>query len=510
MGTNVNSSSVTAKPSSTAMHTVSVFTGKTTIQQDLTQLWTLESIGITDNGSEALTASETQAVKHFESNTIIHNGRYEVSLLFKVNPPALNNNFPQALKCFEALQRRWKRNPSFSTAYHQAMQEYFDKGFAHIVPPHEVNTGNHVFYLPHSAVIRKEAVTTEVRIVFNGSAKFKDTSLNQQLLIGPKLQKNIVDILLRMRTSPIVLAGDVSKMFLQINLSPNDQDVVRFLCENPKSGEVQICKFSTLVFGLTCSPYLANAVIQHLAKNNAQDHPLASKILQNDIYVDDVFIYADTADQAIEQLQDVTKLLEKGGFNLTKFISNCPEVCKRITSDKLNPKALLDLQEDEQKGKTLGVSFHTNTDELIYKIHSMASTWDTSMPETKRSVLSKLASIFDPLGLISPHTILLKICMQNVWKHTNIDWNDTLPPAIQTEWNQAIQSLLSQETLRFPRYIGLPGSQQQAELHIFCDASQKAYATCVYVRYVSNDKVKVTLLMAKERVGPTKALTLPR
>lgn len=140
----------------------------------------------------------------------------------------------------------------------------------------------------------------------------------------------------------------------------------------------------------------------------------------------------------------------------------------------------------------------------------MASTWKHCGKETKRGVLSKLAAIFDPMGLVSPHTILLKICMQNIWKHGNVDWDDNIPPEIQIEWNLAVQSLFKQDTLHFPRYIGLSNCAHPPELHVFCDASSKAYVACIYARYIQNNNVKVTLIMAKARVAPTKPLTLPR
>ncbi|XP_059094593.1 uncharacterized protein LOC131889495 [Tigriopus californicus] len=256
------------------------------------------------------------------------------------------------------------------------MNEYFEKGYAHLVPSEEVKKPKEVFYLPHSAVIREESLSTSVRIVFNASAVYKGASLNESTLVGPKLQKDILDILIKMRSKPVVIAGDISKMFLQIQLASTDRDYVRFLWRKDKSQAVQVCRFSSLVFGLACSPYLANAVIQDLANRHGSSHPMASQTLKNDIYVDDVFIFAESSMQALAKLDQVNEVLQEGSFTLTKFYSNSLEVCNAIPEEKLNPKALLHLQPDEQKAKALGVSFHTSTDELVYHFHSVAIKWD--------------------------------------------------------------------------------------------------------------------------------------
>ena len=67
-------------------------------------------------------------------------------------------------------------------------------------------------YLPHQAVIRKEATTTKVRIVYYASSKEKKsgTSLNDCLHVGPSLNPLLYDILLRFRENRIVLERDIA------------------------------------------------------------------------------------------------------------------------------------------------------------------------------------------------------------------------------------------------------------------------------------------------------------
>lgn len=196
-----------------------------------------------------------QAMQHFENNTIVKSNRYQVSLPFSETPPPVKNNYVQALRCLESSEQRRAKNGSLDKAYKKAMNEYFDNGHAHVVPPWEATKSTDVFYLPHSSVINESLILKSVRIVFNASAIFQGSSLYEFTLVGPKLQKYIVDILTKVRSKPIVVAGDISKMFLQIKIAPKDQDYVRFIWREDPTQSVQICRFSSLVFGLASLPF---------------------------------------------------------------------------------------------------------------------------------------------------------------------------------------------------------------------------------------------------------------
>ena len=95
----------------------------------------------------------------------------------------------------------------------------------------ELDTAEKVHYLPHTAVVREDAETRKVRIVYDASCKDRKmgTSLNDCLHVGPSLSPLIFDILLRFRESKIALVGDIEKAFLNIEIDPADRDSLRFL-----------------------------------------------------------------------------------------------------------------------------------------------------------------------------------------------------------------------------------------------------------------------------------------
>ena len=122
-----------------------------------------------------------------------------------------------------------------------------------------------IYYLPHSCVVKEERVTTKVRMVFDASAKNSEgQSLNDQLLEGPKLQLDIVALLLKLRMKKIVLVSDVSKMFHQILIQEPYRDYYRFLWNfDMDAEEPKIYRFKFLLMGSKDSPYLALATIHH-------------------------------------------------------------------------------------------------------------------------------------------------------------------------------------------------------------------------------------------------------
>lgn len=130
---------------------------------------------------------------------------------------------------------------------------------------------------------------------------------------------------------------------------------------------------------------------------------------------------------------------------------------------------------------------------------------------TKRSVLSDSSKIFDPLGLISCITIVVKIIFQQLWKQS-IDWDEPLPPDVQRHFMNWRESLVKLSNLRIPRcYTPIHCQIVDQQLIGFSDASEKAYCGVMYLRSTdTTGQVHVSLVMAKTRVAPIKKVSLPQ
>ncbi|GFW22028.1 integrase catalytic domain-containing protein [Trichonephila clavipes] len=128
---------------------------------------------------------------------------------------------------------------------------------------------------------------------------------------------------------------------------------------------------------------------------------------------------------------------------------------------------------------------------------------------TKRCVLSTIARLFDPLGLLGPVVARAKIFMQSLWS-LKIDWIDELPSERAKEWHRFLEDFNSVRSICIGRCIVHPQATR-VELHGFADASEKCYGAVIYCRSQSPDgATTVKLVTSKSRVAPVKSVTMPR
>ena len=123
-----------------------------------------------------------------------------------------------------------------------------------------------VHYLPHHAVVQGDKETTKLRIVYDASAKSTGCSLNECLLKGPKFDQKILDLLLRFRTYRVAVTADIEKAFLMVSVAREDREVLRFLWVTDVTSdppEIHVLIFCRVLFGVSSSPFLVNATVQH-------------------------------------------------------------------------------------------------------------------------------------------------------------------------------------------------------------------------------------------------------
>ena len=95
-----------------------------------------------------------------------------------------------------SLSKKFIRSPEIKKQYNEFMTDYENKTHMTRVLERPCETAQTV-YLPHHPVMRESSLTTKLRVVFNASTKTSNfTSLNDHMLIGPKLQTGIFDVLL--------------------------------------------------------------------------------------------------------------------------------------------------------------------------------------------------------------------------------------------------------------------------------------------------------------------------
>ena len=489
------------------------------LHKQLEKLWDLETLGIRDH-------ELTTEPKFIEE--INFNGKhYEVKLPFQEEHPLLPDNHTGSVKRLSSLISRLKTNPKLLLEYDNIIQEQIKSGVVEPANDVLVPVGN-VHYLPHREVVREDKNTTKVRVVYDASAKGPGTSLNDCLHTGPSLNTLIFDILIRFRVYKVAMIADIEKAFLNIAISPEHRDYLRFFwvedIHNTNPNIITL-RFARLVFGLTCSPAILNAVLHHhLTQYSTIDPTFVTKILKS-LYVDDLASGSDNTESALALAKKIKTRLSESGFNMRKWLSNSEELMSEFQrdpqfsteshqqsselpssvteEDQGYSKSTFDLQQFYSHPRVLGQLWNPQADTLITLFSAALRNVETNTI-TKRSILSIAAKFYDPLGLISPVTLRFKQMFQELCK-SKVDWDEPLNDEFCEEWNQIVQKLneASHMSIRRCYCSDLFESQvKSTELHSFGDASEISYGACVYLRCEHSEGIHCDLIAAKTRVAP--------
>lgn len=465
------------------------------VHNAMQRFWSLEEPPLKPNISpEDLKCEEHFLATHSRND----NGKYICSLPFRESPSTLGNSSKSSLKMLFSLERKFKRQPDLKHAYVDFFNEYIEQGHMILCPTPPIDEPH--CYLPHHAVFKNG----KIRVVFNASAMTtNNNSLNSILHNGPKLHNNIVDIIFRLRFDRFVFLCDIKQMFTHIMVSEADQNFQLIFWRDDERKPVETYKLTSVTFGLASSPYLANRVIKQLIIDEGHHHPLAAEALSQQVYVDDICLGCSTELEALNLQQEITHLLRRGGFELRKWTSNSPVLMKSVP-EAHQGKPIHFFNKEEPTFSVLGLMWSPNSDNFMYNIEFSSQT------HTKRSVLSLIAKIFDPCGWLAPIVLWAKALMQHLWT-LGLNWDDTLPDPLCRKWSQFLKGLHALDNIRIPRFLSLDRDVTSIQLHGFSDASEIAYAACVFIRLEHSSKIATTqLLIGKSRVAPLKRISLPR
>ena len=469
----------------------------------LRKFWELESIGIKDGFHPQMTSDEKAATTRVVQTLTFESGHYTVGIPWKEGEPTLENNYDAALTRLRSQEKAFKRKGTdIMNAYSHVFEEYERKGYIKKVKRSESKAQ---WLLPHFPVIRPEKDTTKVRVVFDAAMKCEGKSLNDAIRPGPKLQREVVDVLTRFRRALIALTADVSEMFLQVGVRDEDRPYHRFLWRDfDDSREPDVYEFQRLLFGNAASPFCSQYVLHSHAQAHKSKFPEAAESVDNSMYVDDLLDSTETIQSAQQLQSQLTDMLSMASFNLRKWASNEPEVIDSIPmSDRLPGVHIND--KDPFRTKTLGVTWEAARDVFVFHVKQP----DMSITPIKRNVLSAIASLYDPLQFLAPFAVRAKILMQEIWT-AGLDWDDALPCHLKAKWLAWVTELPDLSQIAIPRSLRLP-DPESVNLHLFADASKDAYVYAAYlVCHYTHSPSTSRLVGSKCRVSPLKAVTIPR
>ncbi|XP_039311166.1 uncharacterized protein LOC120359023 [Solenopsis invicta] len=428
------------------------------LNEQLVRFWQIKDVGevVINNKNDAY------CEEHFLTNVSQDpHGRYVVRMPVRDHLiDKIGNSRDVALKRLRGVERRFSRDATLKEQYIHFMNEYQTLGHIKEV---EVNADDNQpsFYLPHHCVFKKANQSSKICVVFDASCK-SDTgvSLNDALRVGPVVQQDLMSIVIRFRTFTYVLIADIIKMYRQVLVHPSQTSLQRILWRNDTESDVKTYKLTTVTYG------------------------------------------ADTISEANSVRNEVIQLLRLGAFKLSKWAFNSPELLDSLNNKNEEPVVI----SDNVDTNILGINWHPKTDTLHFSYEPDQSHKVMS----KRTILSDISRLFDPLGLLGPTIVIAKLILQDLWR-SNIGWDESIPQTVHTRWSMFQSQLTELNQLTISRCVKYGSNRQDSQIHGFCDASQYAFGACVYFRTDLGDgNLRCELVCSKSRVAPLKAISLPR
>ncbi len=464
---------------------------------------TLEKFWKIEDSAPSKVEETDECTQHFQRHTVrLEDGRFGVRLPFKRNPAVLGESRSRAM----FMLKRVERNMDAKTKemYIEFMREY--EALGHMKRVNSTSVATNPYYIPHRAVIRPGSVTTKLRVVFNASAKtVGGPSLNDVLMIGPKVQADLFDILVRFRVHQVAFIADIEKMYRQVSVAKEDWQYQRILWREKPSEEVREYELTTVTYGMAPASFLATQCLQVLGDEIKETSPEASKVIKEDFYMDDLITGSETVGLALQLQRKVHDHLESAKFPLRKYASNCPELLSALPESVVERDRSLSFS-SETSVSLLGLSWNPSTDSFGIKL-SLSPLPDNL---TKREMLSRAASIFDPLGFLSPVTITSKIILQELWK-ADQGWDVPVENSVANKFTRYYYELEHLKDFSVERQYSRLTNVNSHRLIGFSDASEKAYCAVVYLRCTDvNNCVSVYFVTSRTRVAPLKELTIPR
>ena len=451
--------------------------------------------------------------------------QFVVSYPFTHDPSILPNNKGQVIKIAEREEKRLTKSNLL-----EAFNREFDKMIAleALVELQDAELklwDGPVHYVSLQHVLNEDSHTTPLRIVTNSSlSDRKGISLNGILMKGHDTLSDQWDVLTRWRSYEKALCSDVTKAYYALKTGELEKHVRRVCWRhgNP-AGKWCTYGFNTVSFGDRPAASFLEIAIRRTAEMNQPIDPLAATRIKEDRYVDDLstggspievarFMGAETK-EPFQHDGTIPKILSKSSLHLKVMVSSGETDLSKI-------KRLGD--------KVLGIGWNPTTDELTFRFsvsllnrkektvtvitQDNLNEFDRSLL-TPRNLLRVVNSLYDPLGLVAPIAIRLRIAFRDLFKlNQGLDWDAPLAAGRQQNcWLNIFKMLVEAPAITFMRCYKPSNAVGRSHLICFFDGSDDAFAAVIYIRWKLEDGSIITnFLSSKTRVTPTKRLTTPR
>ena len=244
----------------------------------------------------------------------------------------------------------------------------------------------------------------KVMRVCNAASKFRGISQKDNLLTGPDVLQNLIGIIFGFREQKVAITADIEAMFLQVKVPPGDCKVLRFLWRDTPNEPIKVYEYGRHIF-----------------------------------YMDEFVKSVPSAEQAIEIYKLLRAMLEKGGFQLTKWISNCEQTMTSIDQADKSPSSSKTFEAEPTSPSILGLQWNFDADNL-----EICRGMQKEIPVkiTQRAVLSHVSAVFDPLGIVSLFTIRKRLLLKSIWTENGQSWDKELNEENRHEFKKWVSGMI--------------------------------------------------------------------
>ncbi|XP_077453384.1 uncharacterized protein LOC144071828 isoform X1 [Stigmatopora argus] len=326
-----------------------------------------------------------------------------------------------------------------------------------------------VWYVSHLVAPNPHSVTTPVRLVWNSSQKFKGLSMNDILLKGPDVLNPIRAVLLRFRRGVHAALGDIKKMYNSVWLEEPEMHLHRFLWRDTEESEIEEYAITRVNIGDRPAGCIAQLAMRETAKLPMFAHLKEEcRILEEDSYVDDVLTSHNDLEKLDGYTNRVEEILKAGGFILKPWLRSGQSGREILTEGASSSNILiLPNQRRGEDDKALGVGGYIVESDKLYPMTSVNFSKrikkmrvgqnllgeevreNTPKPLTRRQLLSQVAGLYDPIGLVTPAKQKGAILVRKAFQEAGTS-------RTQDTWDKPLSEKLREEAIQlFEEYVRL-------------------------------------------------------
>ena len=444
--------------------------------------------------------------------------RWRTSYPWKTDPVHLPDNYPAALATLISTEKKLKSDPEWAKTFAEQIAEHEERGVARKLTPEELAAWKGPkYYLSAMAVEQPKSLTTPVRLVMNSSQNYRGVSLNSFLAKGPEAYNNsMMRLLLIFREQPVVIIGDIRKMYNSIELEQLETHCHRFLWRDLEDRTPDVWAITRVNLGDRPSGTISIVARDLTADKFQSINPEAAEMIKNQTFTDDTINSVESIPTAKKLADDASSILRPGGFRYKEWITGGinPEDGSIIPNETVDVKTVLgsswDLRDDTiifpskinfsaKKRKQ-----RTEPNVTLQNIHEKLP------PLTRRIVLEQTMGIYDPYGILAPLVLKAKILLRDTWI-LQMKWDEVLPDEMQESWTEFFKEVIEAEKMKYPRCLRPANAVGDPSLIILSDGSETAYGCTAYIQWdLPDGSCWTRLILAKTRITPIKRISIPQ